>query len=191
MKANYRNEFEGIEVNIIRPLVYVRESETRDFSLRSHLPVINENCPACFEQPKVSSSSLVTMTSCCCQERARVKKLLSQEETMVPALFHNLRKALLPFMDENIYSEMKSVCSKIEERSKSSRSRQQQTPGAPGEQKRNKTSSAIAVAKGSKGVGEEDGEGEGEEDDTEVKEDSESQSLGCQDGYCVPCYELA
>jgi hypothetical protein len=53
MKANYRNEFEGIEVNIIRPLVYVREADTRDFSLRSHLPVINENCPACFEQPKV------------------------------------------------------------------------------------------------------------------------------------------
>lgn len=53
MKANYKNESDGIEVNIIRPLVYVRESETRDFSLRSRLPVINENCPACFEQPKV------------------------------------------------------------------------------------------------------------------------------------------
>ena len=51
MKANYA--VEAGDVRVIRPLVYVRESMTRDFSVAAHLPIINENCPACFEQPKV------------------------------------------------------------------------------------------------------------------------------------------
>lgn len=101
---------------------------------------------------------------------------------MVPALFHNLRKALLPFMDENIYSEMKSVCSKIEDRSKSSRSSQSRQHG---EQKKNKSdeSSIITESKGEDEVAEEETE--------EVKKDSDFQSTKCEDGYCVPCYELA
>ena len=52
MKANYT--IEAGDVRVIRPLVYVREKSTRDFSQEVHLPVINENCPACFEEPKVS-----------------------------------------------------------------------------------------------------------------------------------------
>lgn len=75
MKANY--VIEAGDVSVIRPLVYVREAWTRDMSQQGHLPVINENCPACFEQPK---------------ERARMKKLMEQEEAMVPALFYNMRK---------------------------------------------------------------------------------------------------
>jgi tRNA 2-thiocytidine biosynthesis protein TtcA len=51
MKANYT--IEAGDVRVIRPLVYVREKSTRDFSNEAHLPVINENCPACFEEPKV------------------------------------------------------------------------------------------------------------------------------------------
>jgi tRNA(Ile)-lysidine synthase TilS/MesJ len=51
MKANY--SIEAGDVRVIRPLVYVREKSTRDFSIDAHLPVINENCPACFEEPKV------------------------------------------------------------------------------------------------------------------------------------------
>jgi tRNA 2-thiocytidine biosynthesis protein TtcA len=51
MKANYA--IEAGDVNVIRPFVYVREYETRNFSVSVHLPIINENCPACFEQPKV------------------------------------------------------------------------------------------------------------------------------------------
>jgi len=37
---------------VIRPLVYVREKSLRDFAESRHLPVIAENCPACFEMPK-------------------------------------------------------------------------------------------------------------------------------------------
>ncbi len=51
MKANYK--IEAGDVRVIRPLIYVREHMTRDFSQASKLPIINENCPACFEQPKV------------------------------------------------------------------------------------------------------------------------------------------
>jgi tRNA(Ile)-lysidine synthase TilS/MesJ len=51
MKANYG--IEAGDVNVIRPFVYVRENETRNFSVTAKLPIINENCPACFENPKV------------------------------------------------------------------------------------------------------------------------------------------
>ena len=66
MKANYMND-DG-DIRIIRPMVYVRESQTKEFSYAAKLPVINENCPACFEGPK---------------ERHRVKKLLAQEENLL------------------------------------------------------------------------------------------------------------
>lgn len=77
-----------------RPLIYVREKSTRDFSQQCHLPVINENCPACFEEPK---------------ERNRIKKLLVQEEAMIPALFFNLKRALIPFMADETYKVMSAV----------------------------------------------------------------------------------
>lgn len=70
-------------IRVIRPLVYVREHLTGEFARRSRLPVINENCPACFEAP---------------QERRRVKKLLSQQESLFPATFQNLRRAMIPLM---------------------------------------------------------------------------------------------
>jgi tRNA(Ile)-lysidine synthase TilS/MesJ len=59
MKANYT--IEAGDVRVIRPLIYVREAATRDFSQACKLPIINENCPACFEQPKVSSDHCVNM----------------------------------------------------------------------------------------------------------------------------------
>lgn len=57
MKANYK--IEAGDVRVIRPLCYAREALTKDFARTNRLPVINENCPACFEEPK---------------ERHRVKK---------------------------------------------------------------------------------------------------------------------
>lgn len=42
------------DLRIIRPFVYVREKELRAFAESKRLPVIPENCPACFEQPKVN-----------------------------------------------------------------------------------------------------------------------------------------
>ena len=53
MKANYK--IEAGDVSVIRPFIYVREHMTKEFSQSVGLPIINENCPACFEQPKVSN----------------------------------------------------------------------------------------------------------------------------------------
>ena len=77
----------------------MRESIARDFAKDASLPVISENCPACFEEPK---------------ERARVKQLLQQEESMVPGLFSNMRKALLPLMHDETYRVMEKVITDIE-----------------------------------------------------------------------------
>ena len=59
-----RVEPESRPRNVLRPLVYVRERELREFAEREGLPVIPENCPACFESPK---------------ERHRTKQLLAQQ----------------------------------------------------------------------------------------------------------------
>lgn len=96
MKANY--SIDAGDLVVIRPFAYVREKDTRAFAQEARLPIINENCPACFEQPK---------------ERARVKQLLAQEESMVPALFFNLRRALLPLMDDSSYDAMAKVAERI------------------------------------------------------------------------------
>lgn len=58
MKANYK--IEAGDVRVIRPLCYARETLTKDFARTNRLPLVNENCPACFEEPK---------------ERHRVKKV--------------------------------------------------------------------------------------------------------------------
>jgi len=50
MKANYLND-KG-DIRIIRPLIYCREKLFKDFALKANLPVIQENCPACFQNPK-------------------------------------------------------------------------------------------------------------------------------------------
>ena len=73
MKAHYTNK-EG-DLRIIRPLVYVRENTLRHFAESQKLPIIAENCPACFEAPK---------------ERQRVKQLLAQQELLFPRFENKL-----------------------------------------------------------------------------------------------------
>ncbi len=85
MKAHYTID-EG-DLRVIRPLVYVRERELKKFAEEQVLPVINENCPACFEIPK---------------ERARVKTLLSNQEHLYPDLFYSLQQAMRPLMEKDI-----------------------------------------------------------------------------------------
>merc|ERR1719506_3692712 len=63
MKANYAVE-QG-DLRVIRPLTYVRERMTEQMATEFQLPIISDNCPACFATPK---------------ERHRVKLLLSQQE---------------------------------------------------------------------------------------------------------------
>jgi len=81
MKANYRVA-EG-DLRLIRPFVFVREKDTRDFAEKNKLPVIPENCPACFEAPK---------------ERHRFKQLLASQELLFPDVYSHLLKAMHPLI---------------------------------------------------------------------------------------------
>jgi len=51
MKANY--VIDQGDLRVIRPLIYCREKLFKEFVLNTNLPVIQENCPACFSAPKV------------------------------------------------------------------------------------------------------------------------------------------
>lgn len=81
MKAHYLND--AGDVRVARPLVYVRERQLADFAQRAGLPVIKDNCPACFRQPT---------------QRAYIKGLLAAQEAAQPRLFANLLAAMRPLM---------------------------------------------------------------------------------------------
>ena len=81
MKANYTN-LEG-DIRIIRPFVATRERDIRKFAMGVDLPIIAENCPACFSAPT---------------ERARVKQLLAAQEHLFPNIYNSLRTAMKPLM---------------------------------------------------------------------------------------------
>jgi tRNA 2-thiocytidine biosynthesis protein TtcA len=85
MKAHYR--IEAGDLRVIRPLVYVRERQTADFAKSSDLPVIVENCPACFSMPT---------------QRQHTKLLLLNEEKAHPKLYRSLLSAMKPLMREGI-----------------------------------------------------------------------------------------
>lgn len=82
MKAHYRND--AGDVRVIRPLVYVRERETRAYAERAGIPVVLDNCPACFRVPT---------------QRARFKGLLSDQERLHNKLFPSLLSAMRPLMN--------------------------------------------------------------------------------------------
>eukprot|EP00494_Astrolonche_serrata_P003441 UN03447 len=49
-KANY-HVLNG-DIRVIRPLIFARERITREYADLVNLPVVNENCPACFDAPQ-------------------------------------------------------------------------------------------------------------------------------------------
>lgn len=81
MKANYTNK-DG-DIRIIRPLVYVRERQTRDFAKAANLPVVPDSCPACFGMPT---------------QREHMKQLLASEESQNSQLFKSLLTAMQPLI---------------------------------------------------------------------------------------------
>ena len=83
MKAHYR--VDAGDIRVIRPLVYVRETQTAAFAAAAALPVVPDSCPACFSAPT---------------QRAHMKTLLAQEEKEHPHLFANLLHTMRPLMGE-------------------------------------------------------------------------------------------
>jgi len=88
MKANYHVQ-DGT-IRVIRPLIYARERAAREYADLLDLPVVNENCPACFDAP---------------QERQRMKQVLAMQEHLHgPTIFNNLLAAMEPLMKaENVH----------------------------------------------------------------------------------------
>ncbi|BAO42978.1 ATP-binding protein [Thiolapillus brandeum] len=83
MKAHYLND--AGDIRIIRPLVYVRETQTAAFAQAAGLPIIPDSCPACFTRPT---------------QREHMKQLLAAEEKQNQNLFSSLLKAMQPLMTE-------------------------------------------------------------------------------------------
>lgn len=84
MKAHYTIDAEDLRV--IRPLVYVRERQLRDFAGEADLPIVIENCPACYTKPT---------------QRAHMKALLAEEERETPHLFKTLLSTMKPLMERS------------------------------------------------------------------------------------------
>src|SRR6056300_1285443 len=97
LKASYVID-EG-DIIVIRPAIYLREKALRDFSYEAGLPVINENCPACFEAPK---------------ERNHIKKLLAREESVFPSLYSCMKNALTPLFDPSAQDLLSMIREAIE-----------------------------------------------------------------------------
>jgi len=83
MKANY--VIDKGDLRVIRPLVYARERQTREFSNSAELPVIADSCPACFAMPT---------------QRQHFKELLAAEELENKTLFKSLLTTMKPLMSE-------------------------------------------------------------------------------------------
>ena len=84
MKAHYT--IDAGDLRVIRPLVYTRETMTADFAQRNSLPVIMENCPACFAMPT---------------ERQHMKELLRSEEKHNKQLYSSILTAIKPLIAKN------------------------------------------------------------------------------------------
>lgn len=83
MKAHYVND--SGDLRVIRPFVYVRERQTADYAARAALPVVADNCPACFRTPT---------------KRLHIKKLLADQEKENNLLFDGILSAMRPLMLE-------------------------------------------------------------------------------------------
>jgi tRNA 2-thiocytidine biosynthesis protein TtcA len=81
MRANYLND--AGDVRVIRPLVYARERQTADFAHSAGLPVIRDNCPACFRKPT---------------QRWHMKQLLAAQEQGNKYLFKSLLSTMRPLL---------------------------------------------------------------------------------------------
>ncbi len=93
MKAHYIND--DRDIRIIRPFVYVREQQLRKFADTSNLPVIEDNCPACFAKPT---------------QRQHMKELLSAQEVSFPNTLQTLLSTMKPLMREGLPDfESKSI----------------------------------------------------------------------------------
>jgi len=85
MQAHYLND-QG-DIRVIRPFTYARERQTAAFAKNAELPVIPENCPACFGMPT---------------ERMHMKTLLAELEKDNSKVFSSILTALKPLLGAGV-----------------------------------------------------------------------------------------
>nr|XP_027193910.1 uncharacterized protein LOC113788643 [Dermatophagoides pteronyssinus] len=90
MKAAYETECTTYLAKIVRPLVYIREAELAAFATKNNLPIITENCPACFLSPT---------------ERLRTKLLIATLEQHSASLVSVMMRAINPLVSLNSTSK--------------------------------------------------------------------------------------
>ncbi|BAN34263.1 cell cycle control ATPase [Sulfuricella denitrificans skB26] len=83
MKPSYLND--AGDVRVIRPFAYVRERQTAAYVQSAALPIIPDNCPACFGDGA---------------ERSHMKQILAQLEKDNTKLFPSLLRAMRPLMED-------------------------------------------------------------------------------------------
>ena len=132
-----------------------------------------------------------------------MKKLMAQEETMVPNLFYNLKRALMPLLHDDTYVAMATVTSAIEENANSAKIRAPFSgatkrtvtaviPSTEGATDSSTTDTTNATNKRPKVDPSAVKDGEMEVAEEEDGPDDEPLPVcGADGGYCPPCYELA
>ena len=79
------------DLRFIRPFCWVREADLKEFAVEKKLPVISESCPACFSEPK---------------ERARLKTLLENQESVYPQMYSSMCAAMEPLLRNTPITEV-------------------------------------------------------------------------------------
>lgn len=85
MKAHYIND-DG-DIRVIRPFVYSREKQLREYATLAKLPVIEDNCPACFAKPT---------------QRQHMKELLASQEALYPNTLQTLLTTIKPLISRGL-----------------------------------------------------------------------------------------
>ena len=112
-----------------------------------------------------------------------MKKLLAQEEAMVPNLFYNLRRAFLPLMHDETYEAMDRIAKLVAENGKAPR-----TESLRGKRDRDVNESREHHKRLNDGTTEASGKKSIESTASEPLQKAGTDS--CSGGYGPPCYEL-
>jgi hypothetical protein len=139
-----------------------------------------------------------------------MKKLLAQEEVMVPSMFFNMRKAFVPLMANETYDAMTKVLNIVEARGRNPSTRAADGSAVRGNKFQQKaqieavvpeavstSSSASGTGTGSGATLEEDEDGgnstKRKRTDSVVGDDVDADAETCdpKNPFCAACYELA
>ena len=114
--------------------------------------------------------------------------MLSQEESMVPALFFNFRKALIPFLHDDTYTAMAKVAEQAQINGSKYQERKhiQKSIVVNGNIKTKVDDNSIVDNSISNDF---DNKSDDVPMNKKIKLDSNNNN-NCETGYCVPCYEL-